>query len=183
MLDIAAFIWPSKLPCHLEREMRIRRKRNRIILFAFAALALVLTVLLTIPDFGVVCIPFYGPALMSGWQSVPFNARSWRGQCLTQGIGYPMGRNNLRARMVNDVLSNHLHVGMTKAKVDKLLGEGDCGGGGDGEYVEIYGLMTLPSADQKVMAWFRWRTADPQLVLDYRFENGRTRLMSARIRS
>ncbi len=93
------------------------------------------------------------------WQR-PYSWPSW--------IEIPIGGDNLRARMVRDVLSGRLRLGMSREAVNEILGRDDAGGNG----IAIYRLMPIPTVAQKVVAFVRWRTTDPHLVLEF---NGRHR--------
>ena len=75
---------------------------------------------------------------------------------------------NLRARMVRDVLRGHLRLGMSRQAVNEILGRYDAGGNG----IAIYRLMPIPTGAQKVVAFVRWRTTDPHLILEF---NGKYR--------
>ncbi len=70
---------------------------------------------------------------------------------------------NLRARMVGDVLRGHLRLGMSREAVNEILGRDDSGGNG----IAQYRLMPMPTTAQKVVAFVRWRTTDPHLELEF----------------
>ena len=73
------------------------------------------------------------------------------------------GGDNLRARMVGDVLDSHLRLGMSSEAVKEILGRYDSGGNG----ITQYRLMPMPTTAQKVVAFVRWRTTDPHLELEF----------------
>ena len=73
------------------------------------------------------------------------------------------GGDNIRARMVGDVLNSRLRLGMSREAVSKILGREDAGGNG----ISIYRLMPCPTQAQKVVAFVRWRGTDPHLVLEF----------------
>ena len=88
--------------------------------------------------------------------------------CWPEGTGILIRGDNLRARMVGDVLGGHLRLGMSREAVNEILGLDDSGGNG----IAQYRLMPIPTTAQKVVAFVRWRTTDPHLELKF---NGRYR--------
>lgn len=123
--------------------------------------------ILMLADFGIVKVPGTDyPVYLIGWRSIAFDKVQWREAGIPAGLfgSRGPGRDNRRARMVNDLISHHLHKGMTKTQVEKLLGRPMAGGDG----VELYDLIAFPSWDQKVVAWLRWQSPRPILVLRYR---------------
>ncbi len=74
------------------------------------------------------------------------------------------GGDNIRARMVGDVLNSRLRLGMSMEAVREILGRYDAGGNG----IALYSLMPMPTGAQKVVAFVRWRTTNPQLILEFK---------------
>ena len=137
-----------------DRPGRVRRPgrwRRRLLLAA----ALVMLVAVA---------PFlaWGPALR-------FDAAAWRETELS-GMGVPRGWSNTRARMLDDLLANHLRPGMSRAEVDVLLGRPHEAGellsgssGGVSATGWYYHLLWAPRLDQQLVAWCKWRSVDPML--------------------
>lgn len=142
----------------MECEVSSTRRTRRLSLWPLVVLLLVVAGLLVI---------------QGQWRGVPFDSRDWMGQKLTSGVGLPQPGINVRARMVGDLVDNHLRVGMTRRQAEELLGEEDCGGDG----VSMYCLIIRPSFGQKAYARVRWGDADPYLTLTYK----RNRLVEAKV--
>lgn len=106
---------------------------------------------------------------MIGWfvvwgPELRFASQAWKAEALYHwGPGIPPRGDNLRARMIGDLLSGHLQPGMSRGAVDTVLGESDAGGNGLAYYV----LMPRPTWIQKAVAFVRWRATDPYLRLDF----------------
>jgi len=102
-----------------------------------------------------------------------FDALEWAAGRVNTG-GWGTGHAEVaRARMVDDLTASHLYLGMPYADAHRLLGEDDCGGGGQGTFspgyrTSGYSLTLGPTVAQRVACWRRWRTGNPYLWL--RFE-------------
>lgn len=126
-------------------------------------------------DFGLVQLPLHHrQTYLAGWRPLQFSSKNWKAAKATLGIGWPPARGNLRARMVNDLVTHHLRVGMTRRQVERLLGTADS----SLDYcLMYYSLMENPSVDQRAYARVRWGDADPYLVLTYK----RNRLVEVKV--
>jgi hypothetical protein len=110
----------------------------------------------------------FGSVYLGGWIGMPFDRASWHDADITSGVGWSFGPywDNRRARMLGDLLSHHLHRGMTQAEVYRILGQSECGS----ECSDFYPIMEYPRWDQKVVSVLRWGRASPYLELEY--DNG-----------
>ena len=135
-----------------------RRRRTRITLVVIG----VLLVLLVVGPFVA-----WGPPLA-------FDRAEWLRLEDPTGIlfSHLPGGNNTRARMVDDLMADHLRLGMSKAEVEELLGRPSeaYGGGGSSTggvwYDELYyPLLWMPRPDQKLVSRLKWGPADPRLIV------------------
>ncbi len=158
----------------------IATMQNRKLRWLFLTITLVIVVGLAIFswfDFGIIDIAGSHPVYLSGWRSVPFDKTIWDDANEYSGQSIGPARDNRRALMINDLLTNHLHKGMTKSQVESILGHSQAEGEGDA----YYNLLAFPSADQEFVMWLKCRSSQPSLRLSYQNKNGIERLKSAKI--
>jgi hypothetical protein len=79
--------------------------------------------------------------------------------------------------MVGDLLTHHLHAGLTWSEAQAILGDEDAGGDGH----SYYGLLHEPRLDQLLVSWLRWRTTEPELVVEFSSGTGSGRLVHAEV--
>jgi hypothetical protein len=98
---------------------------------------------------------------------VLFNSQVWKDSATFIAQGYGGPNVDSRARMVDDLLRNHLRAGMPNDHVISILGSGDEGGGEAVGSVVYYYLYLYPTKLQQIASWFRWRSRSPRLKLSF----------------
>lgn len=115
---------------------------------------------------GVLIAALLGGVFFAWGPDMPFDPETWQTLTVEKSAGplwsISVGENT-RARMVDDLLANHVRVGMSSDEVMGLLGRYDCGGDGFRGYALVHG----PRLDQAVVSFLRWGTFDPALELEF----------------
>ena len=103
--------------------------------------------------------------LVLGWgPPMPFDANKWRGPGPPTRHRYERFSwgDNSRVRMLDDLLSTHLHLGMTAQETQRLLGRYDHTG-----YWSCFELLPCPTLSQTLLACGRWGWFGPNLQLKF----------------
>lgn len=98
--------------------------------------------------------------------SLPFDSQAWLSLEDPAGPLWSMmpGRDNRRARMLDDLLANHLRPGAAWPPLKRLLGRP----GAEGDGTKLYSLLWRATPDQELVAWAKWHTIDPVLDVEVR---------------
>ena len=124
--------------------------------------------------------------MLTGWAvlqhawgpDIRFNSNVWR-SLSKLGPGWGVPGDNRRTRMLNDLLSNHLRLGMTHRGVTGLLGQ-DVPGGNE----EYYNLTFVPTRLQVGALLLAWSRSDAFLILTFNsFDPGKGELVSIQLGS
>lgn len=136
----------------------------------FVAVVLVTLILaamaLNIANIGILDMPLVGAVYVGNWRHLPFDSATWKSA--DGDVGPIFGRgplwDNRRIGMLDDLLTRELHTGMSKTEVERLLGRSQCGS----DTEKHYPLLAFPRIDQRIIAYMRFNTTSPFLVLKYR---------------
>ena len=101
-----------------------------------------------------------------------FNAPDWKAMNVYfQARTYPNPIGDVsRMRMLGNLLSTRLRLGMTRQEIKGFLGDPDSGDGtGENGPIDVYWLVDEPSMLQlwQINLWIRYRTSCPMLELEY----------------
>lgn len=100
---------------------------------------------------------------------IAFDSDAWRGAFWDGQGGFPVLQPDAtRARMVNDLLANHLKPGMSRAEVEALKLGYSAEGGGPTDWVSFVDLFQAATPRQRLEAILRWGSPNPRLVTTYR---------------
>lgn len=124
---------------------------------------------------GIVALSLVGVACVASWRDMSFDSARWKSLSLQRRYGVMWSKRPSgdiqRAKMLNDLLTHRLKVGMSLSAVKDSLGEGEVEGGGPEGCVVYYDLLHEPRFDQQLLSWLRWRTREPYLRLEFPANN------------
>jgi len=135
---------------------------------------------------GIVIIFYLVPLTFAHKIDRPFNSAEWQDVHRRFLGNSPINESDYRrAEMVEDLLRNHLHIGMRRTEVLRLLGEGAPSYGEDnGTNVGTWDSYSLvndpPYGSSKLKLYLRYRYGNPRpdLVLEYHGKHGKDELLT-----